>query len=154
MEMRGNKPMPEDNPNPVSTADLLSQLRAMNQRLDLQQETRHKANSELQHTLIKFGNEALATGDRIEHLQSAVHKAVESLAPFAEIKDDAKQIKRVLFGDEKMREKGLVQRFDEVDTVVKKSLIEQRVFFTILGAIVTIVGFVKGSGLIKWLIGP
>jgi negative regulator of replication initiation len=146
--------MPEDNPNSITTTELLRQLHEINVRLDLQQETRHKANSDLQKTIVKFGHEAIVAGDRIENLQSVVKSAVESLAPFAEIKDDAKQIKRVLFGDEKMREKGLVQRFDEVDTVVKKSLIEQRVFFTILGAIVTIVGFIKGSGVIKWLIGP
>lgn len=144
----------DQHPEPLSTAELSIQLREINARLEMQSRERHKANSALQTTLIKFGNEAMASSSQVEALQQAVAKAVDSLAPFSEIKDDAKEIKRVLFGDEKKHEKGLVQRFDEVDTVVKKALIEQRAFFTIIGAISIIITFAKGSGILKWLSGP
>lgn len=130
----------------VSTAELARQLSAINARLDKRSKEQHEANGELQKTLLKFGNETITSSDQIAALR-------HSIAPFAELKDDAKQIKRVLFGDEKMKEKGLVQRFDEVDTVVKKALIEQRAFFAIVGVIAAVVVFAKGSGILKWLTG-
>ncbi len=138
----------------VSTADLAKQLSEINTRLDLQQKARHEANSALQKTILKFGQEAVISSDQINNLELMVKRAVDSLAPFGEIKEDAKEIKRVLFGDDKKREKGLVQRFDEVDNVVKKALIEQRAFFIIIGAIAAIITFAKGSGILKWLAGP
>lgn len=150
--------MSENPPAPITTPVLTNLLREINARLDLQQKTRHEANTELQRTILKFGHEAIVSHDRIEDLERIVKKVADSMAPFAEVARDFRTVKDRLVGDPSMKTDGLFTEHNEfkkelqnIKQLAGDTKKEQRIAVVVLVAVAGIIGWFQTTGALNIL---
>lgn len=150
---------------PLSTADLIQEVREYQKRIDermeQQSKQRHNANNQLNETLGKFSLQALRQEDQIENIQRSMGQIAKTMESMGELLKDFEQIRIRLIGDPEMHSGGLIQEISELKTIVNtntesiQSLKNSRMIatwtITVLACLAAIVGWLKNYGVLNFL---
>lgn len=153
----------------VSTPDVIKNLVEFSTKVEgefkRQADARHDANSKYQHAVMQVGRLQEVHTDRIDQLERSVLAIANdvkdirnSMSPFGDLKQDFKDFKRRIMGDDALKTEGLIsehnaheKRLTSIENIANDTRREQRIAIVVIGALASVVLFAKASGLLTWL---
>lgn len=126
---------------------------------------RHKMNGELMATLTEISLDNAKQTDRVNEAKGTLTEMGRQVGLIAK---ELGALKTSLMGNEEYKTNGLIQevadlkarlvvvekRADESEKTTDRFKIERAIARGTLATIITIIGFLKGTSIIKWLSGP